>query len=73
MDLVAAAVRAEELRRAVGGEGPLRVEPEHLALRAGRELQAEPELEGSVGEGPNRTNYCDQSSVKIPAKFRNFR
>ena len=30
-------------------------------------------LKGSVGEGPNRTNYCDQSSVKIPAKFRNLR
>ena len=33
----------------------------------------EPELKGSVGEGPSRTNYCDQSSVKICAKFRNFR
>ena len=33
----------------------------------------EPELKGSVGEGPNQTNYSDQSSVRIFAKFRNFR
>ena len=30
-------------------------------------------LKGSVGEGPNRTNYSDQSPVRILAKFRNFR
>ena len=33
----------------------------------------EPELKGSIGEGPNQTNYSDRSSVKILAKFRNFR
>ena len=32
-----------------------------------------PELKGSVGEGPNQTNYSDRSSVRILAKFRNFR
>ena len=31
------------------------------------------ELKGSIGEGPNQTNYSDQSSVKILSKFRNFR
>ena len=30
-------------------------------------------LKGSVGEGPNQTNYSDLSSVKILSKFRNFR
>ena len=35
--------------------------------------QLRPELKGSVGEGPNQTNYSDQSSVKIVAKLRNFR
>ena len=32
-----------------------------------------PELKGSIGEGPNQTNYSDQSSVRILPKFRNFR
>ena len=32
-----------------------------------------PKLKGSVGEGPNQTNYSDQSSIRIPAKIRNFR
>ena len=31
------------------------------------------ELKGSVGEGPNKTNYSDQSSVRIRLKFRKFR
>ena len=31
------------------------------------------ELKGSVGEGPNHSNYSDRSSVRIIAKFRNFR
>ena len=31
-----------------------------------------PELKGSVGEGPNQTNYSDRSSVRILSKFRNF-
>ena len=29
-------------------------------------------LKGSIGEGPNHSNFSDQSSVKILAKFRNF-
>ena len=32
-----------------------------------------PWLKGSVGEGPNQTNYSDRSSVRILAKLRNFR
>ena len=31
-----------------------------------------PELKGSIGEGPNHSNFSDQSSVKILAKFKNF-
>ena len=31
-----------------------------------------PELKGSIGEGPNQTNFSHQSSVKILSKFRNF-
>ena len=44
------------------------------ARGAGRDddPEEEPELKGSVGEGPNQTNYSDQSSVEIFAKFRNF-
>ena len=34
---------------------------------------APPRLKGSVGEGPNQTNYSDRSSVRIPPNFRNFR
>ena len=33
----------------------------------------QPELKGSVGEGPNQTNYSNRSSVRFLAKFRNFR
>ena len=29
-------------------------------------------LKGSIGEGPNQTNYSDQSSVRILSNFRNF-
>ena len=32
-----------------------------------------PKLKGSIGEGPNHSNFSDQSSVKLLAKFRNFR
>ena len=35
--------------------------------------QSVPELKGSIGEGPNHSNFSDQSSVKILAKFGNFR
>ena len=31
-----------------------------------------PKLKGSVGEGPNQTNYSDRSSVRIRSKFTNF-
>ena len=52
-------------------------------FRKGRKTQAsaplhgraasEAELNGSIGEGPNQTNCSDRSSVRILAKFRNFR
>ena len=42
-------------------------------LRGAVALAEEPKLKGSVGEGPNQTNYSDRSSVRILAKFRNFR
>ena len=54
--------------RRVGGF-ELRAEPRDLRrerpalLLAPRELR--PELKGSVGEGPNQTNYSDRSSVRI--------
>ena len=51
-------------------------EPEAAARGEGAErvgARLEPELKGSVGEGPNQTNYSDRSSVRILAKFRNFR
>ena len=35
--------------------------------------QCGPELKGSIDEGPNYSNFSYQSSVKILAKFRNFR
>ena len=31
-----------------------------------------PELKGSIGEGPNQTNYSDQSSVRIPLYHTHF-
>ena len=33
----------------------------------------QPGLKGSVGEGPNQTNYSDRSLVRILSKLRNFR
>ena len=35
-------------------------------------LAARPGLKGSVGEGPNHSNFSDRSSVRIRSKFRNF-
>ena len=35
--------------------------------------QKQSKLKGSVGEGPNQTNYSDRSSVRILEKFRSFR
>ena len=32
----------------------------------------EPELKGSIGEGPNQKNYSDRSSVRILTKFSDF-
>ena len=33
----------------------------------------DPKLKGSIGEGPNHSNFSDRSSVKILSKFKNFR
>ena len=38
-------------------------------LKGHKEVVSTPELKGSVGEGPNRTNYSDRSSVRILSKF----
>ena len=35
----------------------------------GLETSTGPELKGSVGEGPNQTNYSDRSSVRILSKI----
>ena len=35
----------------------------------GRRQRLPAKLKGSVGEGPNQTNYSDRSSVRILAKF----
>ena len=36
------------------------------------DAEQEAGLKGSVGEGPNRTNYSDQSSVRILSKFKHL-
>ena len=37
-----------------------------------RVAQSEPELKGSIGEGPNHSNFSDQISVNIVPEFNNF-
>ena len=49
-------------------ESPAKGRPVPRGDAGAKADRGEPELKGSVGEGPNRTNYCDQHSVKIPAK-----
>ena len=44
----------------------------HLAAAFDLDPEFQPKLKGSVGEGPNQTNYSDQSSVKILSKFNAF-
>ena len=47
---------------------------EAVASRTERcEVASKTELKGSIGEGPNHSNFSHQSSVKILSKFRNFR
>ena len=31
-----------------------------------------PRLKGSIGEGPNHSNFSDESSVNIVSEFRKF-
>ena len=44
----------------------------YVAVLGAHDVALLPKLKGSVGEGPNQTNYSDRSSVRILAKFRNF-
>ena len=74
-------------RPAPAGEGPGRGGRPTAAADDGQELRSHggevadhwapgqrgAELKGSVGEGPNQTNYSDRSSVRILAKLRNSR
>ena len=59
-------------------ERPMRREAQ-LTVGAVAELRdrvvhrREPKLKGSIGEGPNHSNFSDRSSVRILSKFRNFR
>ena len=52
---------------------------DEVEARAGEgppEDAAEPELKGSIGEGPNHSNFSDRSSVRILSKrivIKNFR
>ena len=39
---------------------------------SGTTRRERPELKGSIGEGPNHSNYSDQSSVNFVSEFRNF-
>ena len=43
------------------------------STRCWRRCPFSAELKGSIGEGPNHSNFSHQSSVKILSKFRNFR
>ena len=59
-----------------GGSAPDATGPavaDRVADRYVPPAAAAPELKGSVGEGPNQTNYSDQSLIRILAKFKNFR
>ena len=58
--------------QAVVDRAPERDSRGRFRARRRRGAGEAPELEGSIGEGPNQTNYLDRSSVKILAKFRNF-
>ena len=61
------------LRKTVEGEASSAPLDESTVLGAILRRECDPELNGSVGEGSNQTNYSDRNSVRILAKFRNFR
>ena len=44
-----------------------------VVLRAVHEVLQIPGLKGSIGEGPNNSNFSDRSPVRILSKFKNFR
>ena len=57
----------EEVQRHRPVAEALRVEP--AEVEAGPELRLRvPGLKGSIGEGPNHSNFSNQSSVKILSK-----
>ena len=76
-------IRRLTLQRATKGEAaggtqgsPWR--PEVIEARGGGPPSAgaapgRPELKGSIGEGPNHSNFSHQSSVKILSKFNTIR
>ena len=46
---------------------------EHLYLALPDLVRASrPKLKGSIGEGPNHSNFSDESSVNIVSEFRKF-
>ena len=68
-------LRGNETNQAGDGRRARDVEPEAGRLARGprREGLRRPKLKGSIGEGPNHSNFSDRSSVTILSKFRNFR
>ena len=58
-----------ELGASLEVQGKL-VEVLQVPERVERHEVREPELKGSIGEGPNHSNFSDQSSVKIVSEFR---
>ena len=58
-------------RVAEGGEvGAVRGEREGQRRRA--EAPVGPGLKGSIGEGPNHSNFSDESSINIVSEFSEF-
>ena len=53
----------------VGGKN---YEREKQRLADKKLAEHEPGLKGSIGEGPNHSNFSDRSSVRTLSKFRNF-
>ena len=65
------------LRRGLQRGG--RCKAARAAVRAARHHRVDrclgrvaPELKGSIGEGPNHSNFSHQSSVNVVLEFRNF-
>ena len=64
--------RPKEAPKPLGAAAAAKVEKlEAMDLR--QHVESLPELKGSIGEGPNHSNFSDRSSVRILSKFKNFR